>query len=66
MPYITKDYSLLIIPVNLQMLISNIYLVFLIYTMKETGKFFWQERSLAVHKDSFDSFNVEIDKIVKI
>ena len=67
MPYITK--RLFIIKSTCESLdvdIEYLFGLFNIYNERNRGKFFWQKAQFGgALKDSFDSFNIEIDKIVK-
>lgn len=67
MPYITK--RLFIINNTCESAdvdIEYLFGLFNIYNERNRGKFFWQRAQFSgALKDSFDSFNVEIDKIVK-
>ncbi|MDD3629100.1 MAG: hypothetical protein PHN81_04955 [Actinomycetota bacterium] len=67
MPYITK--RLFIINNTCESAdvdIEYLFGLFNIYNERNRGKFFWQRAQFGgALKDSFDSFNVEIDKIVK-
>ncbi|MDD3819037.1 MAG: hypothetical protein PHG41_04315 [Actinomycetota bacterium] len=67
MPYITK--RLFIIKNTCESLgvdIEYLFGLFNIYNERNRGKFFWQKAQFSgALKDSFNSFNVEIDKIVK-
>lgn len=67
MPYITRRmYIIKNVCESEGVDLEYLFSLFNLYNERNRGKWFWQKASFTgVLKDNFDSFNTEIDKIVK-